>query len=173
MEAKITSESKELCKEWKSLTCKTCSHINQKLWLKGWLIVGFWIIIIWLLAHIWHEREDRFERWYGQDFGGRQESMMQGRAGMMWFFWDENQQDDQNNIQWCMQQATVEIDPQNPNGKIYTAHQGNCPFLDNQNNQKDQESNSFFGRMESKMKQFFGVDKKWVATWTIATWATK
>lgn len=94
---------------------------------------------------------------------------MQGR-GMMWLFWDENQQNDQNNIQWCMQQATVEIDPQNPNGKIYTAHQGNCPFLDNQN-KAEENTNSFFGRMENRMKQFFGGDNKWVTTtWTVATW---
>ena len=99
---------------------------------------------------------------------------MQGRAGMMWwFFGDENQQDDASNIQWCMQQATVEIDSQNPNGTVYTTHQGNCPFLDNQN--KPQENtNSFFGRMENRMKQFFGWDRKWVtATWSVTTGTAK
>ncbi len=169
MDAKITPESKELCKEWRSLTSKTCSHINQQLWLKGWLIVGFGTVIVILLGSILAHREDRFER----NFDGRGQSMMQGRAGMMWwFFGDENQIDDQNNI-WCMQQATVEIDGQNPNGKVYTTHQGNCPFLNNQN-EPQENTNSFFGRMENRMKQFFGKDSKWVVTtWTITTGTAK
>ena len=164
MDAKITPASKELCKEWKSLTGKTCSHINQQLWLKGWLIIGFGIIIIGFVAHAWHERGDRFER----NFDGRQQGMMQWRAGMMWwFFWDENKQ----NVQWCTQQASIQIDPQNPDAQIVTAR-ANCPFA---NKGIDQENaNSFFGRMENRMKQFFGKDSKWVAaTWTITTGTAK
>ncbi|MEI6426169.1 MAG: hypothetical protein WCO66_02330 [Candidatus Absconditabacteria bacterium] len=181
MEAKNTSEAKELCKEWKSLTGKTFSHVNEKLGLKGWLIVGFGIVIVALLAHMGHQRGDRFER----NFGDRQ-SMMQERGGMMGIFRDEAERGEgkgfgpMQGIQGCNQQATVEIDPANPDVQMIKM-QGNCPFADQKDGQgrggKYQDGTGeqgFFDRMETRMKAFFGDDKKGAtATGAIATGDTK
>ena len=181
MEEKKISELKATVKEWGTATGKVFHQVDKELWIKWRIAVGFGIVIVWLLGALVAQADERHEKSFERGFGDRQ-AMMQERGGMMR---DLRQWEDKGearwfgNMQWiqgCSQQATVEIDPANPDLPMIKM-QWNCPFAD----QKDWQGRGaryqewtgeqgFFDRMETRMKNFFGSDKKWATdTATVAT----
>lgn len=156
----ITSEI-VTAKEWKNLSVKTFNQVNKKLWTKGRIRLGLGVVIICILVSIVDHMGDRYERNFDRGYG-----MMQGRESMMWNSrrWGDRFQQrgfrDMKWIQGCSQQATVEVDPANSNTQIVRS-QVNCPFADQMNSDDSQKADGFFGRIETRMKQMFGSDKKW------------
>jgi len=186
MEEKKISEFKTTAKEWGTATCKVFHQVDKELWVKGRIAVGFGIVIVCLLGAIADWRDWGHERSFER--GGRG-SMMQDRN------FDRNDQfgmmrkgsksdSDQNDIgwiQWCRQESTLAIDPENPNIQVVRSNV-DCPFANEMNDVNNQKSDSFFGSMEARMQQFFGKDNKGaevpsdvtipnpvvVVTWTIS-----
>jgi len=162
MENKEITSEVVTAKEWKNLSVRTFNQVNKKLWAKGRIRLGLGVVIICLLAsilgHIWGRHHRDFDRGYG---------MMQGREAMMWNSrrgGDQFQErgfgraQDGQTIQGCAQQATLQIDPNNPNAQVVTS-QVNCPFAD-QANTAPQQQDWFFDRMEARMQQVFGIDQR-------------
>lgn len=169
MEDKKLSELQSTAKEWVHATGKAFHQIDKELWLKGRIAVWFGIAIVWLLGVLVAHTSDRYEQSFDRDGRG---SMMQDRRGF------ENMDDDMFNqirnsidrdfdrmwwkrqgLQWCSQQATIQIDPQNPGVQVIASH-ANCPFATQEVAGQNQQSDSIFDRMENRMKQMFGSDNK-------------
>ena len=169
MEEKKISEFKATAKEWGTATCKVFHQVDKELWVKGRIAVGFGIVIVSLLRAIADWRGGDHERFFDRDGRG---SMMQDRNfdrndqfGMMrrGIQSDSEQNDLGWMMQWCRQQATLAIDPQNPNIQVVRSNV-DCPFANDMNDANNQKSDSFFGRMEARMQQFFGKDNKGAET---------
>lgn len=165
MEEKKISELQSTAKEWAHATGKVFHQVDKELWLKWRIAVGFGIVIVWILgailAHVDHRDYRSFDRDNResiiQEKGNkmqRRDGMMNSNDGMMWFG-RENAQDKWMGLQWCMHQATVEIDSQNPANPIIRSR-SNCPFATQEVTAQNEQSDSMFDRMQTKMKQIFG-----------------